>query len=106
MQLLEKSAVLYSLFIDDLDDLETRLLDDIKRKLIKAVSINKNDIDMIKFKEHYCITEISARKLISNVEINHFYGKKFIINNGSEEWHELDKIRNAQVQKMAGGENT
>ena len=106
MERLEKDPVLFSLMIDDLDHYELLVRGVVKIQLERKLKIGSRELDMKKFCDHYCLPEMIARKIINSIEINHYHGKQFIINNGSKEWHTQDEIRNAQVQKMAGGENT
>lgn len=106
MEKLEKDPVLYSLMIDDLDYYELLVRDVVKIQLERKLKIGNRELDMKKFCDHYCLPEMIARKIINSIEINHYHGKQFTINNGSKDWQKLDEIRNAQVQKMAGSKNT
>lgn len=99
MQKLEKNACLYSMMTEDLDYYDRKLLPDVKRILNNKLKKGDTTIDLVKFCEYFNVTELLARKLIYNVELNDLLEIKFIFINGHKEYESCDKVRIAKVQK-------
>jgi hypothetical protein len=105
MQKLEKDVTLHALMIDDLDYYDKKILPDVRYILNHKIKRGEDVIDIVKFCDYFNVTELSARKLIYNIEIKEYHTKTFKFINGDEAYFEQDKIRDAQVQKRKEGQN-
>lgn len=103
MEKLPKDAVVFSYYVGDLDTGDMQVIYRLKQILDKKLEISDRVIDLVKLKDYFGRTELKVRQMINYLENNVYYGKEFVLANGTKEYERIDAIRATQVQERTIG---